>query len=316
VGSRDVDLSVQGLSGAVPVRGTQSFAYTMAACWKRPSLLALEVAWRWAYGAPVAALVVYEVGRALRGVPVDVDALQAMTVFNPMGAATTLAQVENLVLPPLLHLALWLGPLVLAAWVVASSVGRTVVMRRADAELHARVGTLMMLQALRMVALLCSFALWFGCLRWADQVSVNGPIAVGREPSLVLYFALAIMLTLGLYTFWAIVSWVFSAAPLLAMLLDRGTGGSLAAAFRLGPLRGKLMEINLVMGIVKIMVIVLVTVFSSCPLPFESIATPDFLLHWFVVVGILYCVASDFFHVVRMMAYLELWKAYRGGTAG
>jgi hypothetical protein len=142
-------------------------------------------------------------------------------------------------------------------------------------------------------------------------VAVNGPIAAGQEPSLVLYCALTIVATIGLFTLWAIVSWVLSVAPLLAMLLDRGVGASLTAAFRLGAVRGKLVEINLVMGIVKIALIVLAVVFSSCPLPFESVATPGFMLHWYVVVGILYCVASDFFHVVRMMAYLELWKAYR-----
>ena len=35
-----------------PIRGTQSFVHTLAACWKRPSLTALEVLWRWAFGDP------------------------------------------------------------------------------------------------------------------------------------------------------------------------------------------------------------------------------------------------------------------------
>jgi hypothetical protein len=294
----------------VPVRGTQSFVYTMSGCWKRPSLTALEVGWRWAFGAPAAGLVAYEVFRALRGVQVDVGALQRMSVFDPMGAATVLAQAGDAVLPPLLRVAVWLGPVLLVVWVIASSLGRTVVMWRADATLHARPGTLMGLQAVRMVALLGSFGVWFVCLRWAARVAVKVPIAAGQEPSLVLYFALTIVSTLGLFTLWAMVGWVFSVAPLLAMLLDRGAGESLAAAFRLGAVRGKLVEINLVMGIVKIALIVLAVVFSSCPLPFESVATPGFMLHWYVVVTVLYFLASDFFHVVRMMAYLELWKAY------
>jgi hypothetical protein len=308
-----VELQTGGSSGGgVPVRGTQSFVYTMTACWKRPSLTALEVAWRWAYGAPAAGLVVYEALRALRATQVDVGALQRMTVFDPMGAMGSLAKAGDVVLPPLLHVAMWLGPVLLVAWVVLSSVGRTVMMRRADATLHARAGTLMVLQTVRMVALLGSFAVWFGCLRWAARVAVNQPIAMGQEPSLVLYCSLTIVATLGLFTLWAIMSWALSVAPLLAMVLDRGAGASLAAAFKLGPVRGKLVEINLVMGIVKIALIVLAMVFSSCPLPFESIATPGFMLRWYVVVGILYFVASDFFHVVRMMAYLELWKTYRG----
>ena len=46
-------------AGGPVVRGTQSFVHTLSACWRRPSLTALEVLWRWAYGDP--ALVVIAV---------------------------------------------------------------------------------------------------------------------------------------------------------------------------------------------------------------------------------------------------------------
>jgi hypothetical protein len=127
---------------------------------------------------------------------------------------------------------------------------------------------------------------------------------------LVLYFALAIVSTLGLFTLWAAMSWVFSVAPLLAMLRGIGASASLKAARRLGPLKGKLVEINLVMGIVKIALIVLAMVFSATPLPFESVTTPEFLAWWWVGVTVFYLVASDFFHVARLVGYLELWRAY------
>ena len=41
----------------------------------------------------------------------------------------------------------------------------------------------------------------------------------------------------------------------------------------------------------------------GCPLPFESVATPGFMLHWYAVVTVLYLVASDMFHVVRLVSY-------------
>ncbi len=34
------------------------------------------------------------------------------------------------------------------------------------------------------------------------------------------------------------------------------------------------------------------------------------MVHWYVAVGVWYLVASDFFHVVRLVAYVELWRAY------
>jgi hypothetical protein len=142
--------------------------------------------------------------------------------------------------------------------------------------------------------------------------TILGPLSVGGEPNLVGYFALVIVATLGLFMLWAVVSWVLSVAPLLAMLRGFGVGESLAAAFRLGPLKGKLVEINLVMGIVKIALIVLAMVFSATPLPFENVTTPEFLMRWWIGVTVFYLVASDFFHVARLVAYLELWRAYEG----
>ncbi len=292
------------------VRGTQSFVHTLSACWRRPSVTALEVLWRWAYGIPVLLVLRYEALRILAQTPLDYSALKNMTVLDPMAAAAAMAKAMAALLPEVLRVALWLGPVLVVVWVVVSSVGRTVVLRRVDATLHARVGTLIVLQAARVVALLASFALWFWCMERVADVTVTGPLAGGGEPNLVGYFALVIIATLGLFTAWAVVSWALSVAPLLAMLRGLGVRGSLAAAFRLGPLKAKLVEINLVMGIVKIALIVLAMVLSACPLPFESVTTPEFLFWWWVGSSLLYCVGSDFFHVARQVAYLQLWRAY------
>ena len=301
------------LDRAAPLRGTQSFVHTLAACWKRPSLTALEVLWRWAFGVPALALLTYEALGVWRTAQVEPTALRQISLLDPMSAAATLMQASMLLLPPVLRVAEWLVPLLLAAWIIVSSFGRVLVLRRFDAQLHARPITLMLLQVARMAALLGGFALWFACLQAAATVAVNVPIALDQEPSLVLYCALVIVATLGMFTLWAVVRWVLSVAPLLAMRDNLGAAASLAAAFRLGPLRPRLVEINLVMGIVKIALIVLAMVASASPLPFESVATPQFMACWYAVVTVLYLIASDFFHVVRLVAYLELWKSYNPG---
>ncbi len=293
-----------------PLRGTQSFVHTLAACWKRPALTALEVLWRWAFGAPALVLMVYEALGVWRYAQVDTTALRQMSLLDPMSAAATLTQTATVLMPPALHVARWLVPLLLVVWIVVSSFGRVAVLRHVDERLHARPGTLMLLQAARMAALLVSFALWFASMQAATEVAVKLPIAADREPNLVLYCAMVIVATLGIFTLWAVVSWVFSVAPLLAMRDNLDAGASLAAAFRLGPLRSRLIEINLVMGIVKIALIVLAMVFSASPLPFESVATPQFMAWWYGGVTFLYLVASDFFHVARLVAYLELWRSF------
>ena len=142
------------VAAAGAVRGTQSFVHTLAACWRRPSLTALEVAV--AVGVWDSCAAVGD-GMRRRGfwrqTPVDFAALRRMTVMDPMGAAETMAQAMAVLLPSVTRVAMWLVPLLLVVWVVVSSLGRTVVLRRADSRLQARPGTLMVLQAMRMVAL-------------------------------------------------------------------------------------------------------------------------------------------------------------------
>jgi hypothetical protein len=308
---------------AGPVRGAQSFVRTVSSCFKRPSLVALEVAWRWIYGIPATALVLWQLRKILlaaTGGTLDparlgldrallVDPVGALSA-DPLGAAGKFSAAIAVVTPDLSRLALWLLPLLIVTWIVVSSLGRTLVLRRADPALHARPATLMLLQAIRMAALFCIFWVWFGAISWCGRYAVSDAIAAGTDPNLVLYCAMVIVLSLGMFTLWAFLSWFLSVAPLLAMLCNLGVGASLAAATRLGPLKTRLVEVNLVMGIVKIALIVLAMVFSATPLPFQDVTTPEFLAWWWAGVTLLYLLWSDFFHVARLVAYLNLWRAF------
>ena len=59
-----------------------------------------------------------------------------------------------------------------------------------DGRLHARVGTVIVLQAVRIVALLGSFAVWFAGMQWAARVNVV-KVPVGSEEDVVKTAALA-----------------------------------------------------------------------------------------------------------------------------
>jgi hypothetical protein len=292
------------------IRGTQSFVGVMSAVWKRPALTGFEVLWRWLVGAPLVAVIVWQGMRIWNTVPVDTHALAEMTVFRPVDAAGTLSTAASALWPAVAQIALWLVPIALVAWIVVSAFGRTHVMRRLDTQLMPRPWVLLVLGGLRIFVLLAVYALWYGGVRLAGQWAVTGPTSQGGEPNLVLYAAMLICGTLALFVAWAASGWLFDIAPVLAMLRGIGVVDSLRQAARLGPLRGKLIEINLVMGIVKIALIVLAMVFSACPLPFESVATQGFLVRWSIGVGVLYLLASDYFHVVRTAAYVSLCRVY------
>ena len=316
-----------GLEGAesgdvrAPVRGTQSFVRVMQWCWRHPGVTALEVLWRWIFGGFALWLMWGQGTAVLAGVTggrIDLRSfgLDQLTITDPVGAAARLVRVSGLVLPPLLRAALWVAPVLLATWLVVSTIGRTVVLRRVDSALRTRWLTLGSLQLIRIAALGSSLLLWIALIWWAGLTEVTTPMAADGQPALVAYFAIVIVGTLLLFSLWAIVSWIFSLAPLIAMQQGSGVIASLLAAAVRGPLRLKLVEVNLVMGIVKIALIVLAMVLSACPLPFETVATPEFLLNWTMGVALLYLVASDFFHVARLVAYLELWRLYDQPAAG
>ena len=281
----------------------------MGSVWRRPSLLGLELLWRWSAGLPLLALGAWQAANALHGIRPDLAALESMTVFKPAEAAAIMGQQLALIVPPLLPFLSWFVPLALVMWTIASALGRTAIWRRLDPALRPRYAATALLGAARSVALLCLLALWLWGLVAAGRYSVIAPIHAGAEPNLVLYAALAVALTLLLFMVWSLTVWVLDAAPLFAMSANLSLGQSLRAAARSRSLRSKLMETNLVMGIVKVCLLVLAMVFSASPLPFETVETQSFLLIWWVFIGALYLVASDLFHVIRRAAYLALFRA-------
>ena len=298
-----------------PVRGTQSFVRVIEWCWRHPSVTALEVLWRWVFGSFALWLLWREGTAIVAGVTGGRNdlaslGLDRLTITDPMGATSRVAVAAGLLLPSVLSAAAWVAPLLLGVWLVVSTIGRTLVLRRVDRAMRVRPVTLGALQLIRVLALGGSLVLWFLLVSWAGATAVTAPLAAGSSPELVEYFAIVIVGTLLLFSLWAVGSWAFSLAPLVAMRLGLGVGASLRVSVGRGPIRLKLVEINLVMGIVKIALIVLAMVLSACPLPFESVMTPTFFLNWTLGVAVLYLLASDFFHVARLVAYLELWRVY------
>lgn len=309
--------ATQAEPAAVPAapRGTQSFVHIIGACWRRPSLLALELFWRWLFGIPMLAVLAWQ-GRRIWTHAAAAVISTGVTQFSlqlPLAGAVSIAEAWFILWPPVLHTLLWLLPFAMLAWALASGLGRNLVLRRYDPALPWRPVAGVVLQLLRIAALCATFAVWFAAIRWAAEYSLAGISATSEtaaEPHLVLYCALVIAISVGIFVLWLLLSWIFSIAPLLA-LLERGSiGHSLARSLHLGPLRGKLAEINLVMGIVKLGLLVLAMVFSAIPLPFEAQVTGNALYAWWVFVSVLYLLASDFFQVTRVVAFVDLWKTY------
>jgi hypothetical protein len=279
----------------------------LAGCWGRPSLLLTELAWRWLFGVPMllilalqAAHIYATTSRQLAAIGMD-----QFSIVDPMQAAVISANIYAILAPPIVHLIAWLAPAAAIIWAIVSAIGRNAVLRRYDPTLPSAWGSLSILQLIRVIFLGGSVWFWFAAIHWSANATLGG-----ESPNIIGYCALVICLSLGIFTLWALVSWVFSIAPLLVLLENRGVRSSLMRSFQLGPLKGKLVEINLIMGIIKLALVVLAMVFSACPLPFESVMQGTPLYLWWAAVSILYLVASDFFQIARLIAFVELWRSF------
>ena len=294
---------------AQPLRGTQTLVGQMGWVFDRPLLTALEVAWRCFIVVPLVAVCWHEAQRILTALPLESTGLTEIDAQNPWVAVVQLSDAWAHYQPHVIAALRWLLPLASLAWVAASGVGRNLVLKRMEPRLHFRPVAMMVLQAAWLAMLGATFWGWFRSIEWvaATHISSTG------EPDLVGYSIWVIFLSLGFFTVWALVSWALSVAPLLMLLEERSVLSAFLQSLRLGKaFRGKLMEINLVMGIVKLALIVLAMVLSAAPLPFSDQLGAG-TLHWIAALAALfYFVASDYFQVVRLKGFVEFWKMFRG----
>jgi hypothetical protein len=293
---------------SVPLRGTQSLVGQMGWVMARPSLTAIEVAWRWVFGIPFLAVCWMQAQQIVHAVPLESAGLNAIDPQNPWMAAAQLDHSIALYQPHALAVMRWLLPVAALAWVVVSGLGRSIVLKRLLPQRPFRLAEIIALQATFLLALAATFWGWFRSIQWVAATH----IAVAGEPDLVGYSIWVIFLSLGFYTLWALISWPLQIAPLLVLLEDSSPAQALGLSLRLGkPFTGKLVEINLVMGIVKLALIVLALVLSAAPLPFSDELGGDALHVVWLAAVVFYLVANDYFQVVRLKGFVEFWGMFR-----
>ena len=292
------------------VRGTQSLVQIQAQCWRRPGLIAAELAWRWIFGIPALLLLSVCARRLLAILFAAHTGIDDFSLQQPVIAAQIVRASYHAILPAALDLGRWLAPLLMVGWAVASGIGRAFVLRALAPGSRLRPMSLSLLQLLRIVALILTVYVWFAMVRWAAGHDITH-LPHGVEPSVVAFSAWLICLSIGSFIVWALWSWVLSIAAVLIVVENRSLLSALAASVRQGPLTMKLIEVNLVLGIVKMALIVLTMVFCAIPLPFETQMTGNALHLWWVAVGVWYLAASDFFQIARLAAFVEFWQRGR-----
>ena len=298
---------------SAPVRGTQLLVEHMGAVLKRPSLIGLEIGWRWLIGIPILLVCWMQAQKMLAAFPLQDSGFTSLDTQNPWIAAVQFAGAWDFYHPHVVSVLRWLFPAAAVMWIVVSGLGRNLVLMRMERRVSFRPLAMIALQAAWFGLLIVTAWCWFTCMQWAatTHISTTG------EPDLVGYAMWAIFLSLGFFTLWAFVSWSLAIAPLLMLLEECSAVSALGRSVRLGrAFTAKLAEINLVMGIVKLALLVLAMVFSAAPLPFAEELGSGTMHVAVAVSAAFFVIASDFFQVVRLKAFVAFWRIYREPQAG
>ncbi len=213
------------------MRGTQSAVGQMGWVFMRPSLVALEVAWRWIIGIPLLLISWTQSAKILAALPPSSTGLDLVTLQDPWTSAVRLADAWDLYRPPVMHVMAWLAPAAAVAWVVISGLGRNLVMMRLESRVRFRPLSVMALQGIAWLAFLALVCwAWYRSISWAAVTHIGN----GAEPDLVGYTMWATFLTLGFFTLWAVVNWPVAMAPMLLLLEERSALSALRESLRLG----------------------------------------------------------------------------------
>ncbi len=295
-----------------PVRATQKVVNQMGWVFRRPLLTGLEIAWRWLFAVPFLYLCWLNLKRIAAILPPEKAGLIHLSMGNPWMTAVRIGDAWVLYKPYVVHTLYWLVPLGIIVWSLMAGFGRAAVLKRMEPGVRFRPLAIMALQATWLLLLCAIYFAWYECVQWVAMTHITPD----GNADLVGYFVWVIFLSLGFFTLFALVSWPFTVAPLLALLENRSPLSAVTTSFKLGrPFTSKLMETNLDMGIVKLMIIVLAMVISAAPLPFAKELGSGALHFAMGASAIFYCVASDFFQVVRQKGFVEFWRVYRNQQA-
>lgn len=299
---------IAGISKSHAIRGTQKLVDQMGWVFKRPHLVFLEISWRWLVGIPIL-FVCWQQGKAiLAALPPESTGLLTINTGNPWTAAVQIADVWSVYAPHIAAIVIWLVPAVALVWAIVSGLGRSLLFSRLERGTQFRPLAMIAIQAGWVILFAAVIYAWFRSIGWvtATHITVSG------EADLVGFFIWTIFLSLGYFSLWALMSWPFAVAPSLMIMEGRSAMSAFVESFRLGRVfTSKLMEINLVMGIVKLALIVLAMVFAAAPLPFADELGPGASQIAGVASIVFYLIASDYFHVVKLKGVVEFWHLFR-----
>ena len=269
---------------------------------REPSLLAIEVAWRWTFGAVALALLAFAFVRLQHAVVINPEEEAQLHSMSPDLMGQALVMIAARAMPIAGRLAAILIPALLVLWSVAAILGRAVVLTRLVGPPRERMhwNGFIGVHVLRAASILGLTAGYLAASFFA-ALFVNP-----EDPNYLLGALVFVVMFVVVVALWMWVHWVLSVAAIFPVTDGMGTVASVQSAFRLVRTRGgELAAVATGNGTARSLVALVFTFFGLLPLPLYSVA-PGLLTAIEIIIALTYCVISDWFLLARLVGYLEI----------
>jgi hypothetical protein len=266
----------------------------MQAVRQNPRLAAVEIAWRWVFGA--LGLLWFALGArsmllATKLTPEDIAAIRGGDAQRMILAVLHIGSQPGFWSRFYLTMAAVAIP-ALILWIICGTIGRLATLRLMGLT-KVRQDTVLGLMTMRAAAMVAATGLWFGWMVVSASLSLSGEAG----PNYLMYLALSMLALPVILLVWGLVNWLLSLAPVVA---DDGVKASLRVASSGCKARRK--DISAVSSyfatarLVGMMLMILLMIVAAF--------LPAVVAGVFVtLIGLAYCGFADYLYVARLAGY-------------
>jgi hypothetical protein len=276
-----------------------------------PSLLFMELLWRWSFGLGLLALMFFGYAHLRQAVLLsDTDEL-GLSGQDPFAVAETAARIIADALPPLLRTLAQVGSVAAVLWIATAALGRGMITRIMVRRLAAESGVLIVPDAPRWtgfailtfarVLMLLIFVIgYFGGVFVAGLFSVPGQNLL--VPALIRFASLA-----ASGVVWSYVNWVLSLAPIFVARDALSPLDSVVAAIAfIRRNQSRLTAIALRNSTLRGLVATLISIAGAFTVALGTALAPWAITALLVLQTLAYLVVSDIFLLARLGAYASV----------
>ena len=279
-----------------------------AAVFRRPAVIAAEIAWRWSFGVAAGALVLVATMRFLNSLTVSDADLFALRSRIPQLMADAILHIFQGSGPRLVQLTLILTPAISLLWILAAAVGRVTTLRVLIQDAPASFTRRHDIRSLLGANLLRVLVTLLGLMAMVGSAILAGFAAkITAEPSILVFNAVFLGLLFLVSLCWSTLNWYFSLAPIFVVRDNRGAFAAVGDAVRLVRRRGgDFSGVGILYGLLKLFAIAVATVVSLVPLAFIADWPWEVTTLLLLVITLAYFALADLLYIARLASYLVI----------